>query len=153
MSDESNRVDDAVLDEIDETMMRIGRVMSQRHVGEDCCPDRLTMSQAMLARALHLHGPSRVSDVAAIMGVKPPAASAAIDSLEREGYVVREPDPEDRRVTMVSLTDLGREVLAGVEAKRREAMARMLSVLSAEDVGHLVRIHRQLLEAMEAGRV
>jgi len=107
----------------------------------------------MLMRALEAHGPTKMSDVASLLGVKPPAASAAVDALEREGYVARVHDPEDRRVTHVHVTDEGRAALRDVEAKRRAVMRGYLTVLSEQDVRDLTRIHRTLIDAMEKGRI
>jgi DNA-binding MarR family transcriptional regulator len=148
-----NTLSDSVLDEFDDTIMRIGRIMSARHVGPNLCPETLTMSQALLMRALEAHGPSKMSDVASMLGVKPPAASAAVDSLEREGFVERIHDADDRRVTIVHITEGGRAALHAVEAHRRDAMRSYLNVLSEEDVKHMIRIHHTLLLAMDEGRI
>lgn len=146
-------LDNNLLDELDETIVRIGRIMSSRHVGPDCCPHTLSASQALLTRVLQAHGPAKVGEIAALLGVKPPAASAMIDSLEREGYVEREHDADDRRVTIVRLTSAGEDALEAAEVKRREVMRRYLSVLDEDDVRDLVRIHRVLLAAMDEGRI
>jgi len=146
-------LDNNLLDELDETIVRIGRIMSSRHVGPDCCPHTLSVSQALLARILLTHGPAKVGEIASLLGVKPPAASAMIDSLEREGYVERAHDAEDRRVTIVRLTTAGQEALESAEVKRREVMRRYLSVLEEDDVRDLLRIHRTLLAAMDEGRI
>ncbi len=146
-------LDNRLVDELDETIMRMGRVMSSRHVDTACCPHTLSVPQALLARVLNSHGPTKVGDVAAMLGVKPPAASAMIDALEREGYVERAHDTEDRRVTLVRLTPEGHEALAAAEGARREVMRRYLSVLTESDVRDLLRIHRTLLSAMDEGRI
>lgn len=146
-------LDNRLIDELDETIMRMGRVMSARHMGPECCPHTLSVPQALLARVLHSHGPTKVGDVAAMLGVKPPAASAMIDALEREGFVERAHDAEDRRVTLVRLTPAGEAALETAEGTRREAMRRYLSVLTEPDVRALLRIHRTLLSAMDEGRI
>lgn len=43
-----------------------------------------------------------------------------IDGLERSGYVVREAHPEDRRATLASITDRGREVAERATARLNE---------------------------------
>jgi DNA-binding MarR family transcriptional regulator len=144
---------DELLDELDDVMVRMGRLMSSRHVGPDCCPESLTMSQALLLRALGQHGATKMSDIAALLAVKPPAASAAIAQLERVGYVERAIDPDDRRVTLVHVTEEGTAALHIAETSRREAMSRYLSVLSEEDILSLIRIHKTLISAMDEGRV
>lgn len=148
-----DRIDDELIDEFGDTITRIGRFMSTRYSGSESCREVMSMAQAMLARFLDHNGPSKMSDVAAMLGIKPPAASAAVDALEREGFVTRTHDPDDRRVTLVSLTDTGREALEAIESVARMEMRRYLEILPVEDVRHLVRIHRDILAAMSEGRV
>lgn len=147
---------DELLDELDELMLRMGKIMTARHaahVPPGPCGHSLSATQALLARVLAMHGRVKVGELAALLGVKPPAASAMIDSLEREGLVERVPDPEDRRSTYVQLTAAGTQALETAEQTRRELMRRYLSVLDEQDVVSLVRIHRTLIDAMDAGRV
>ena len=144
---------DELLDEFDDVMVRMGRLMASRHVGPDCCPETLTMPQALLLRSLGQQGATKMSDIATLLAVKPPAASAAIAQLERVGYVERAIDSDDRRVTLVHVTEEGVAALHVAETARREAMSRYLSVLSEEDILSLIRIHKTLISAMDEGRV
>lgn len=147
---------DELLDELDELMLRMGKIMTARHAAHTTpgpCGNTLSATQGLLARALALHGSVKVGELAAMLGVKPPAASAMIDSLEREGLVERTTDPEDRRATLVRLTGSGAEALEESESARRELLRAYMSVLDEQDVRHLVRIHRTLITAMDEGRV
>ncbi len=148
----ADRMKDDLLDELDDAILRMGRIMASRHAGPDCCPDSLTLSQTMLLRGLESFGPSKMSDVASMMAIKAPAASSAIAALEKSGYVERVHDDEDRRVTLVHITDEGRDALHAAETKRRELMRGYLSVLSEDDIRSLIRIHHVLSTAMDEGR-
>jgi len=44
-----------------------------------------------------------------------PATSVAVNDLERRGLVVRQTDPTNRRCKVISLTDGGRRVVAGID--------------------------------------
>lgn len=146
-------IPDALIDEVEDTMTRLARLMSSRHVGPECCPDSISLTQAMLMRALDAHGTMKMSDIASLLAVKPPAASATIDALERAGYLERAHDDEDRRVILVCLTPEGRETLARAELARRAAMRSYLSLLSEDDVRAMIRIHHRLIDAIDAGLV
>ena len=50
---------------------------------------------------LLLHGPMTAGDLAGMTALTTGAITAALDRLERAGYVQRESDPEDRRRVMV----------------------------------------------------
>ena len=53
-------------------------------------------------------------EIAAATGMDAPATTVAINDLEERGLVVRQPDPENRRCKLVSLTDAGGAVLRGI---------------------------------------
>ena len=55
--------------------------------------------------------PLRMSDIAHRLILSPGGTTKVIDRLEEMGHVTRMPDPEDRRATLLSLTDSGREAV------------------------------------------
>ena len=66
------------------------------------------------------HDPVRSADIAEAFGHAPRTITEAIDGLERDGLVRRDPDPLDRRAKRISITPAG---IAAVEASEpvREA--------------------------------
>jgi DNA-binding MarR family transcriptional regulator len=60
---------------------------------------------------------SRLSDLARGANMTPQAMGELVDELEELGYVVRRPDPTDRRAKLITLTESGRRCLAaGVDS-------------------------------------
>ncbi len=61
------------------------------------------------ARALRLcmAGPTRPSTIAQGLDISPAAVTQLLDRLEERRLILRTPDPEDRRATVVSLTPQG----------------------------------------------
>ncbi len=55
-------------------------------------------------------GPLRMSVIARKLILSRGGTTKVIDRLEGLGYVERQPDPEDRRATMVAITDEGRRI-------------------------------------------
>jgi DNA-binding MarR family transcriptional regulator len=53
----------------------------------------------------------RVNELAREVVLSPTAMSRFVDRVEREGYVKREPDPDDRRALQIVLTDAGVDLL------------------------------------------
>jgi DNA-binding MarR family transcriptional regulator len=150
---------DALIDEMDAQICMLGRLFSARHaegggrgtghghVGE------LSMPQYMLLHVLSQTGPMKMADIATMMGTKAPAVSSLVDAAERAGFVVREPDADDRRITRVGVTDAGRTALSDSESHRRDMMRRYVSVLPDEDLAALIRIQHILIEAMVAEKI
>jgi DNA-binding MarR family transcriptional regulator len=146
-------IPDHLIDELEDSMTRLARLMATRHSEPDFCAGSLNLSQMMLMRAFESNDSLKMSDVALLMAVKPPAASATVDGLEKHGYVRRATSEDDRRVTLVHITDEGRTALADAEKTRREHMGRYMSLLSAEDIRHMIRIQNTLIDAIDTGLV
>lgn len=67
-----------------------------------------------------------------------------IDRLEAAGLVERLPDPDDRRGTLVRLTDNRREVCEEAQRDHLANQERLLGALSASERGQLARLLRKL---------
>jgi DNA-binding MarR family transcriptional regulator len=72
------------------------------------------------------------------------STTEVVDGLEDQGLVERQPDPHDRRATLVTLTDQGRSVGTAIRAARDAEVERFFGGLSDADRAELVRILRQL---------
>lgn len=166
MTDRTSPEYDALIDELDATVMMMGRLFSARHgaasegasdaVGTSTgCPTchTLTPPQLALMRTLTEHESMNITDLAVALGIKPPATSSAVDGLERAGLVARHHDSSDRRVIHVLVTDEGRTAMAAAEKHRREHMRRYMSVLDVEDIREFIRIQRKLIDAMVSDQV
>ncbi|HSK48719.1 MAG TPA: MarR family transcriptional regulator [Coriobacteriia bacterium] len=138
---------DELLDELDASTMMLGRLMAARH-GHFCEDMPVSPPQLMVLLVLAHSGPTKAGDLATPLGIKAPATTSLLDSLERDGFVTREHAADDRRVTLVSLTEAGEAVLAVAKERRREHMRALLGTLSTDDIRALIRIQRQIVGAM-----
>lgn len=91
-------------------------------------------------------GPMRLGDLAAREGVAPPTLSRIVAALVEDGYVRREPDPNDGRASLVTATDTGRQVASGLYSSRLRELQRRMDRLSGDQVGLLLAA----LPALEA---
>ena len=62
-----------------------------------------------------------------------------LDDLQRRGLIDREPDPADRRVRLLALTDAGRQAHRAVRTEIRAGEAALLGGATAEDREAFVR--------------
>ncbi|WP_435860797.1 MarR family winged helix-turn-helix transcriptional regulator [Streptomyces spiralis] len=118
--------------------------------------DRRDMSfttASTLAR-LEREGPARLTALAVAEGVAQPSMTQLVQRLERRGLVRRVDDPADGRVTLVAVTDAGRELLAERRRLRDSRLADLLEALPAEEqqaLGEAVRTALPLVRRMLEG--
>lgn len=82
-------------------------------------------------------GPLRIGALADIEQVEPPTITRLVDGMERDGYVRRGPDPEDRRAVVVQATAKGARALQKGRAQRVAALAADIRALSPGQLGAL----------------
>ncbi len=82
-------------------------------------------------------GPLTLSQLAATEQVSPPSITRLVDKLADRGFVTRQVDPDDRRVTRVRITAAGRRQLESIRTRRTAWLASRLAELSTDDVARL----------------
>ncbi|GBE66346.1 putative transcriptional regulator, MarR family protein [Mycobacterium sp. MFM001] len=69
---------------------------------------------------------------------------STLDDLQERGYIERRPDPDDRRVRLLALTEAGRATRDAVQQEIQRGEERWLGKLSADDRRVFLRVLRQL---------
>jgi DNA-binding MarR family transcriptional regulator len=87
----------------------------------------LTPSQTSVLSRLAKGGPVSASDLAAAERVRPQSMAAILAGIDQHGLIRRTPDPHDGRRQLITLTDAGREVIAGSRRAREEWISRALT--------------------------
>jgi DNA-binding MarR family transcriptional regulator len=102
----------------------------------------LTPSQLSALAAIDRHGPLTLGALAEVERVAPPSVTKAVAKLEGEGWVERQVDEADRRVTWVSLTPTGASNLAKIRQRRNVWLAARLAALDEDQ-------RRRLADALD----
>ncbi len=89
----------------------------------------ITLPQYRALVVLAAHGPQRAVDLAESLGVTAGTGSRMIERLVRKQLVTRSRSREDRRTTRIHLTEVGREVVSRVTARRRAEIGRILQAV------------------------
>jgi DNA-binding MarR family transcriptional regulator len=103
----------------------------------------LTMAQMKTVLVLFLHGPTRVSDLAAALGVTLATTTRVVDRLTERDFVLRETHPEDRRVVLCCLSENGQELIAAMWQSARSRTRQLLEMAEPSKLQGVV-------EALEA---
>jgi DNA-binding MarR family transcriptional regulator len=90
-----------------------------------------------------------IRDIASALRVTPTNVSRMLDALEREGWVLKTPNPEDGRSLYVELTPWGRERLVELTPRMAARRMDMWSVLTRNEkqiLSHLLaKLHMNVL--------
>lgn len=81
--------------------------------------------------------------------VEQPTMAQMLSRMERDGLISRQPDPKDKRSSLVSLTEKARDALPAGRAVLRQGNADMTKGLSTEEVATLVALLRRVLSNIE----
>lgn len=81
--------------------------------------------------------------------IQPSRVVTFVDELEQQGLAERRPDPADRRVRIVELTERGKEVMRGVRKVMQDHEEELLAPLSAEERAQMSDLLHRL--AVQAG--
>ena len=112
----------------------------------------LPRAQAMALLAVNSMARPSMSMVAQELDLAPSTATRLLDPLAHRGLIERGPDPEDRRVVVISLTPAGRRIARELEAALERAYERMAALSPDGGRSRLQGAARDLLAALERAR-
>ncbi len=107
-----------------------------------------------LLATLRRNGPPfrmRPTDLTSTLMLTSSGTTKRLDRLERAGLVVREPDPGDRRGTLIALTDKGRRLIDGLTPDHLANEDRLLAALAPDERERLAGLLRELLLGLPEG--
>jgi DNA-binding MarR family transcriptional regulator len=87
----------------------------------------IVTSQYELLRYLRDHERPRTTDLAAEFAIGVGAVSKSVDRLEARGWLIRMPNPANRRSTILTLTDEGRTLIDAVDKTFHIRLAEILA--------------------------
>src|SRR5262249_8547160 len=89
-------------------------------------PGELSLPERSALARLDRGGPATPSALARLEQITPQGMGATLAGLEARGLVERQPDPQDGRRAVMSLTETGRHALQARRDARTEQIARAL---------------------------
>lgn len=92
-----------------------------------------SLAQGAVLGRLDREGPQSVSDLAGKEKMRPQSMAQTVADLEGEGLVERNPDPDDRRRALISLTRAGVEFITDSRQRREGWLVRAIEELPDED--------------------
>lgn len=88
----------------------------------------------------------RQKELAECFNIGAPAVSESIDRLECDNYIVRIPDPDDRRATRIVLTEKGKARAYEIQDDHTESLNRLFENLSEDEKAQLIALLQKINE-------
>lgn len=133
---------------VEKIAVLFGKLVTRMQTDPESEGIALTPSQMQGLAYLFHHGSSSVGDIAQGLGTTHPAAVKMVDRLRQKGLATRSESKADRRVSLVVVTDAGRELAERVLSKRTETLARALARMEQKELEAVMRGLETLLAAV-----
>ncbi|MGO3327319.1 MarR family winged helix-turn-helix transcriptional regulator [Gordonia sp. (in: high G+C Gram-positive bacteria)] len=111
----------------------------------------ISLPQFRLLRVLHELGPSSSVACARALGIVGSSVTRLADRLDASGHLVRAPDPTNRSIVTLQLTDTGQRAVHQVTDHRRRELSTALGALDVEQRSTCADALRRLHEALAVG--
>jgi MarR family transcriptional regulator, transcriptional regulator for hemolysin len=118
----------------------------QQAVKEELAPYGITFRQVQVLCWLVLEGPIPQVVLAEKMIVEPPTLVRILDRMERDGWVRREPDPDDRRCKVIVVQPKAKPVWSKMVTCLRNVRKKATAGMSDEEVRTLQKLLNQVQE-------
>lgn len=109
-----------------------------------------TYARLRLLRVLHAAGPQIMSALGEQLDVTPRNITVLVDGLEAEGLARRTRHPDDRRATIVELTEQGRALVEEHFEVHLEQVAQLFACLEPGEQETLLRLINKLTDELAA---
>ncbi|MEB6238781.1 MarR family transcriptional regulator [Staphylococcus gallinarum] len=109
-------------------------------------PEYLTGPRLRVLNVILESDKIRMSDLASKLGIKARTVTQFVDVLEKENLLARLPDPDDRRATLLQLTDMAVPLIKRVRSITDEIVEELFAPLPPEKRIQLLDILSSLVD-------
>jgi MarR family transcriptional regulator for hemolysin len=129
----------------------------EQAMNDEMAAHGITFRQFQVLAWLALEGDLSQNQLAERLRIEAPTLVGILDRMERQGWIERRPDSEDRRRKIVTPTPKVKPVWERMAACARRVRARATTGLSAEDLAVVTRVmakiqdnlrHEQMVESL-----
>ena len=112
----------------------------QRAFNEELAPQGVTFRQAQVLGSLALEGRLSQTDLAERMRIEPPTLVGILDRMERDGWIRRGSDKNDRRKKLVEATSAAKPVWTKIVAVAKRVRGRATRGMTAAQLTQLKKL-------------
>jgi DNA-binding MarR family transcriptional regulator len=141
------------IEELPMLVLRAAKAMAEEvraGLPEGSNPTGLTPVHGFATRFIAAHEAVTTVELAHYLGMTKQSASEIVCALEREGYVIRRPHPNDGRARTIELTANGREALAASQERWARLEQGWEKVAGADDLRTVRRALERYLADLQS---
>ena len=135
----------AIASELRLSMFRLFRRLRTEHP-----PDATSFAQMGVILRLHRKGPSTLSALASADGITPQSMARTVGELVEDGLLRRDPDPNDGRQILLSLTDKADQMLQDFQSQQDGWLAVVMDARLSAEEREILRVTARLLDRLSA---
>jgi MarR family transcriptional regulator for hemolysin len=125
----------------------------ERALNDELAPHGITFPQWQVLGWLAFDGELTQAQLAQRMRVEAPTLVGILDRMERDGWISRQPAPDDRRKKLIQPCPKVKPIWETVMAACRRVRARALQGVEPEDVEHVKNVLQKIRENLNAESV
>lgn len=91
-----------------------------------------------------------IKDISCFYEIKSSTAIQFVNSLEKHGYIVRMNDPKDKRVTLVTLTEFGKEMGEIISKRNYKMVQKILETQKIEELEQAFQVIHKMINTIES---
>lgn len=136
------------IEELFNTMMQFGKLVTQQ-TNESHEERTATMLQFAALNILKNSPHQTIGDLADCLKLSKSSATQLIERLVNAGYVKRDSDRDDLRITHIALTHTGEYEIISQKKKMLQKIGNLFLKVPEKDIKELVRIYGAIIEGLK----
>jgi DNA-binding MarR family transcriptional regulator len=116
---------------------------------DNCCGENISLVQSHIIYEISRRNDHSMQEIAGSLGIDTTTFSRQIKTLVEEGIVYKKSHPADNRVSILSLTDKGRNIEDKINSEMNSYLSTILGNLSDYERDSVIRSIKLLEEAMK----
>jgi MarR family transcriptional regulator for hemolysin len=122
-----------------------------RAFNEELAPQGVTFRQAQVLGCLALEGPLSQTDLAERMRIEPPTLVGILDRMERDGWIRRSGDKQDRRRKLIYPTPAAGPVWTRIVTAAKRVRARATHGMTSGQLAQLKKLLGHVQKNLQPG--
>lgn len=106
-------------------------------------------SQGFVLRFVAKNSNTSIKAIAEALQITSSAATQLVDGLVEKGYLVRKEDPDDRRVTTLSLPESAKKIFKEFREQGLRKMMVLFDALTDEELVQYAALHKKIADTLE----